>query len=64
MRVEVFSLCNAATADAGKLNMLGAFDAIRAAKMPVVQGNGKCKMMDRRMKIKSSASKPNLMNSR
>ena len=36
MHVEVFSLCDAATADAGKLNMLGAFDTIWAAKMPAV----------------------------
>ena len=37
MRIEVFSLCDAATADAGgKLNMLGAFDTIWVAKIPVV----------------------------
>jgi hypothetical protein len=36
MHIEVFSLCDAATADAGKLSMLGAFDAIWTAKTPVV----------------------------
>jgi hypothetical protein len=36
MRVEVFSLCDAATADLGKLNMLGSFDTIWAASLPVV----------------------------
>lgn len=36
MQIEVFSLCDAATADAGKLNMLGAFDSIWAQKLPVI----------------------------
>jgi len=36
MRIEVFSLCDAATADAGKLNMLGAFDTIWAAGSPAI----------------------------
>ena len=37
MRVEVFSLCDAATVDAsGKLNVLGAFDTIWAANVPVI----------------------------
>lgn len=36
MNIEVFSLCDAATVDAGgKLNVLGAFDTIGAAGMPV-----------------------------
>jgi hypothetical protein len=35
MQVEVFSLCDAATVDSvGKLNVLGAFDTIWAAKLP------------------------------
>jgi len=34
MRVEIFSLCDAATADGGKLNMLGVFDSIWTSKMP------------------------------
>jgi len=36
MNIEVFSLCDAATGDQGKLNMLGAFDTIWAAKFPVI----------------------------
>ena len=36
MHVEVFSLCDAATVDGGKLNMLGIFDSIWTTKIPVV----------------------------
>jgi len=36
MYIELFSLCEAATAGGGKLNMLGAFDTIWAKKMPVI----------------------------
>lgn len=36
MKVEVFCLCDAATDNRGKLNVLGTFDQIYAAKMPVV----------------------------
>ena len=37
MNIEVFSLCDAATVDiAGKLNVLGAFDTIWTAKLPIV----------------------------
>jgi len=37
MRIEVFSLCDAATVDSGgKLNILGAFDTIWAVNMPLV----------------------------
>jgi hypothetical protein len=36
MQIEVFALCDAATADMGKLSMLGAFDAIWAAKTPLI----------------------------
>ncbi len=36
MHVEVFSLCDAATVDGGKLNMLGVFDSIWTTKVPVV----------------------------
>jgi hypothetical protein len=36
MKVEIFTLCDAATADAGgKLNILGSFDRIHAASVPV-----------------------------
>ncbi len=36
MHVEVFSLCDAATEYAGKLNILGAFDTLWAKEVPVV----------------------------
>ncbi len=36
MDVEAFLLCDAATDQLGKLNILGAFDNIRARKMPFV----------------------------
>ncbi|MBL7070562.1 MAG: hypothetical protein ISS26_00105 [Candidatus Omnitrophica bacterium] len=36
MQIEVFSLCDAATVNAGKLNILGAFDTIWARKIPIV----------------------------
>ncbi len=36
MRIEIFALCDAATADMGKLNMLGVFDTIWVIKTPVI----------------------------
>lgn len=36
MQIEIFALCDAATADHGKLNMLGAFDSIWVNKLPAV----------------------------
>jgi hypothetical protein len=36
MKIEVFALCDAATDNQGKLNILGTFDQIYAAKVPVV----------------------------
>jgi len=36
MQVELFSLCDAATASSGKLNILGAFDVIWAKKIPAI----------------------------
>ena len=36
MEVEIFALCDAATDQAGKLNILGAFDRIGIRKLPVV----------------------------
>jgi len=36
MKIEIFSLCDAATDNQGKLNILGTFDQIYAAKIPVV----------------------------
>ncbi len=34
MNIEVFSLCDAATGDHGKLNILGAFDTVMVEKVP------------------------------
>jgi hypothetical protein len=37
MRVEIFTLCDAATVDAaGKLNILGSFDRLNAREVPAV----------------------------
>jgi hypothetical protein len=36
MNIEVFAICDAATDTQGKLNLLGAFDSIWAARVPVV----------------------------
>lgn len=36
MKVELFCLCDAATDNRGKLSILGTFDQIYSAKMPVV----------------------------
>lgn len=36
MKLEIFSLCDAATADqSGKLNLLGAFDSLFAQQLPI-----------------------------
>ena len=35
MQIEIFSLCDAATVENGKLNILGSFDTIMASKVPV-----------------------------
>ncbi len=36
MTIEIIALCDAATVSGGKLNLLGAFDSIGAAQVPVV----------------------------
>ena len=36
MKVELFVMCDAATDSGGKLNILGVYDTIASAKMPVV----------------------------
>ncbi|MBM3878257.1 MAG: hypothetical protein FJ387_00805 [Verrucomicrobia bacterium] len=37
MKLEVFTLCDAATDSGGKLNILGAFDRLGAPQAPMVQ---------------------------
>lgn len=36
MQIEIFALCDAATADFGKLSILGAFDSIWVTQIPAV----------------------------
>jgi len=36
MQIEIFALCDAATTDSGKLNVLGAFDSLWVSKIPAV----------------------------
>lgn len=36
MKVELFTICDAATNDGGKLSLLGTFDTIRGDKVPTV----------------------------
>jgi hypothetical protein len=36
MKIEIFTLCDAATEDRGKLNLLGSFDHLMARQAPVV----------------------------
>ena len=36
MKIEVFALCDAATESHGKLNVLGTFDQLVAARLPVI----------------------------
>jgi len=36
MQVEIFSLCDAATCDSGKVNILGAFDSVFVKEIPAV----------------------------
>jgi hypothetical protein len=35
MQLEIFTLCDAATEHAGKLNIIGTFDALRAIEAPI-----------------------------
>lgn len=36
MKIEIFTLCDAATDSGGKLNILGSFDSIMAKETPVI----------------------------
>lgn len=57
MRVEVFSLCDAATADGGKLSILGAFDTIRVSRVPAVHPQCAIALRIRFEKIESGEHK-------
>jgi hypothetical protein len=39
MKIEIFTICDAATVHAGKLNILGTFDAIWAPQTPFLHPN-------------------------
>ncbi len=60
MKIEVFTLCDAATDNRGKLNILGTFDQIYAAKMPVVHPACAIALRLRFDKMEEGAHKVNL----
>ena len=60
MKIEVFALCDAATDNRGKLNILGTFDQIYAAKMPVVHPACAIALRMRFDKMEEGAHKVNL----
>ena len=45
MQLEIFTLCDAATEHAGKLNIIGTFDALRALEAPIT--HPQCAIADR-----------------
>ena len=60
MKIEVFALCDAATDNRGKLNLLGTFDQIYAAKMPVIHPSCAIALRVRFDKMEEGAHKVNL----
>lgn len=60
MKVEVFCLCDAATDNRGKLNVLGTFDQIYSAKMPVVHPACAIALRMRFDKMEEGAHKVNI----
>ena len=60
MKIEVFALCDAATDNRGKLNILGTFDQIYAASMPVVHPACAIALRMRFDKMEEGAHKVNL----
>ena len=60
MKIEVFALCDAATDTRGKLNILGTFDQIYAAKMPVVHPACAIALRMRFDKMEEGAHKVNI----
>jgi len=57
MQIEVFSLCDAATVEGGKLNILGAFDTIMAVKTPVTHPHCTVALRFRFQSIEGNAHK-------
>lgn len=60
MKLEIFALCDAATDSRGKLNILGTFDQIYAAKIPVVHPACAIAIRMRFDKIEEGTHKVNL----
>jgi len=60
MKIEVFALCDAATDTHGKLNLLGTFDQIYSAKVPVVHPACAIALRMRFSKMEEGAHKVNL----
>lgn len=60
MKVEVFSLCDAATDNRGKLNILGTFDQLYSVKIPVVHPACAIALRLRFDKMEEGAHKVNL----
>jgi hypothetical protein len=60
MKIEIFVLCDAATDNRGKLNILGTFDQIYSAKMPVVHPSCAIALRLRFDKIEEGAHKVGL----
>ena len=60
MKVELFSLCDATTDNRGKLNILGTFDQIYAAKMPVVHPSCAIALRMRFNKMEEGAHRVNI----
>ncbi|VGO12185.1 hypothetical protein PDESU_00736 [Pontiella desulfatans] len=60
MKIEVFALCDAATDNHGKLNILGTFDQIYSAKVPVVHPACAIAMRLRFDKMEEGVHKVNL----
>lgn len=60
MKIEVFTLCDAATDNRGKLNILGTFDQIYAASMPIIHPACAIALRVRFDKMEEGAHKVNL----
>lgn len=60
MKVELFALCDAATDNRGKLNILGTFDQIYVAQLPVVHPSSAVALRLRFNAMEAGAHKINL----
>lgn len=60
MKIEVFVLCDAATDNRGKLNILGTFDQVYAASIPVVHPSCAIALRIRFSKMEEGAHRVNI----